>query len=93
MSDNTKVNKVLEDDYRVAQQLIGKKFRHYKGNIYRVACVGIHTDNIEVLVGYHALKDSSLIWFRPFSQWFEIVNYKIDETRMSSTRRFVPIKD
>jgi hypothetical protein len=58
--------------------LIGKKFRHYKGNEYELVGFGIHTETMEELVIYKALYESGefpieQLWIRPKNMFFENV--------------------
>ncbi len=47
------------------QLKIGKKYRHYKGQCYKVLCVGKHAETDEDLVVYEALYGDHQIWIRP----------------------------
>lgn len=51
------------------------KYRHYKGGLYEVLFVAIHTETKERLVIYESLKDGQ-IWARPYEMFFENVEYK-----------------
>ena len=44
--------------------VIGKKYRHYKGGLYRVINIATHTETEEVLVIYKGI-ESNKIWARP----------------------------
>lgn len=59
--------------------LIGKFFRHYKGNYYYVQSCSIHTETEDVLVNYHSLYSTDKhpfgqLWSRPLNMWNEHVN-------------------
>lgn len=48
------------------QAIVGKKYRHYKGNEYQVLALARNSENIdEELVIYQDLSDASKIWARP----------------------------
>lgn len=49
-------------------------YRHYKGNIYNVLHIGLHTETMEKMVVYQDASDSSKIWVRPASMWNEIAD-------------------
>lgn len=51
------------------------KYKHYKGNEYRVICVAKHTETNEDLVVYEALYENpeSKIWVRPLEMFLEEV--------------------
>lgn len=48
--------------------LPGQKYRHYKGGIYEVVSMAIHTETQEKLVVYKSLNFGS-IYVRPFEIW------------------------
>ena len=57
----------------------GELYRHYKGNLYRVLSVSVHTESNEYLVNYtNALKREDKIWSRPLAVWSEAVEFKGD---------------
>ena len=49
------------------------KYRHYKGNDYRVISMATHSETLEPMVVYQALYGERGIWVRPASMWSEIV--------------------
>ena len=56
------------------------KYKHYKGNLYRVLGVGRHSETLEEMVVYQALYESEdngkdVIWVRPKSMFLEIVEF------------------
>jgi len=62
---------------------IGKTYRHFKGNLYKVICIANHSETLEKMVVYKHLKTGDT-WVRPMSMWDEI----IDD---SGTKRFTQI--
>lgn len=62
---------------------IGKIYKHYKGNIYKIIALGKHSETCEDMVVYQSTKDGE-VWLRPKSMW----NDKINE----NTLRFTLIK-
>lgn len=64
------------------------KYRHYKGNEYKVLGEGIHTETEERFVVYQALSNPANIWIRPYSMFFESVI--IDGQEIS---RFTKVED
>ena len=54
---------------------IGREYRHYKGNKYKVIAIGRHSENLEELVIYQALYGDNEIWCRPLCMWNEIVEF------------------
>lgn len=50
-------------------------YQHYKGNLYKILYVGMHTETEELMVVYHALHDEKKIWLRPLTMFLETVDY------------------
>ena len=49
------------------------RYRHYKGNDYRVLGVAQHTETGEMVVVYQALYGERGLWIRPHSMFCESV--------------------
>ncbi len=49
------------------------KYRHFKGNEYRVLYVAKHSETLEDMVVYQALYGEMGIWVRPAAMWDEMV--------------------
>lgn len=62
---------------------IGKTYKHYKGNIYKVIALAKHSETLEDMIVYQSLKTNE-IWVRPKKMWSEIVDDK-------GTLRFTPV--
>ena len=63
---------------------IGKTYKHYKGNLYKVIALAKHSETLEDMVVYASL-DASKTWVRPMSMWSETVDNK-------GTLRFTPVE-
>ncbi len=48
-------------------------YRHYKGGIYQVEGMVIHSEDLNELVLYRSMKDPDKLWVRPLEMWFQIV--------------------
>ena len=55
--------------------LIGKTYRHFKGNMYKVVGFAKHSETMEDMVVYESLRNNTL-WVRPKSMWSEVVDDK-----------------
>ena len=55
------------------------KYRHYKGNEYRVLFTARHSETEEWLVVYQALYGERGYWVRPASMWLERVTVNGEE--------------
>lgn len=49
------------------------RYRHFKGNEYRVLYLARHSETLEPMVVYQALYGEHGIWVRPASMWNETV--------------------
>ena len=50
---------------------IGKKYKHYKGNIYEIIALGLHSETKEEMIIYKGKNGD--IWVRPKKMWNEII--------------------
>ena len=57
----------------MAEIQIGK-YRHFKGNEYRVLGMARHSETLEEMVVYQALYGEHGIWVRPAHMWSEQVD-------------------
>lgn len=48
-------------------------YRHYKGLLYQVLAVGLHSETLEELVIYQALYGEKLVWVRPLTMFLESI--------------------
>ena len=64
---------------------VGKKYRHYKGNIYKIAATAKHSETTEDMIVYQSMKDGEY-WVRPYKMWNEVIDEK-------GTLRFTIIKE
>ena len=51
--------------------VVGKKYRHFKGNEYLVLHVAKHSETLEDMVVYQALYGERGVWVRPLSMFLE----------------------
>lgn len=52
---------------------IGKIYRHFKGNLYRVEAVAKHSETNEPYVVYRGMYGDAPLWIRPLSMFLEEV--------------------
>ena len=70
----------------MAQKIeIGKIYRHYKGNVYKIIAIAKHSETLEDMIVYSSLDDNKT-WVRPYSMWNEVIDGK-------GTLRFKLIED
>ena len=49
------------------------RYRHFKGNEYRVLYTATHSETLEPMIVYQALYGEGGIWVRPLKMWNETV--------------------
>ena len=49
---------------------VGKLYKHYKGNIYKILCIAKHSETCEDMVVYQSVKNND-VWTRPLYMWNE----------------------
>lgn len=54
---------------------IGKIYRHYKGNLYKIIAFARHSETEEEMIVYQPLKTGEN-WVRPKSMWNNIIDDK-----------------
>ena len=52
---------------------IGKIYKHYKGNLYKIIGFAKHSETTEDMIIYQSIKNSDT-WVRPYSMWNEVVD-------------------
>ena len=67
------VQKALQ---KTREEMIGRRYRHFKGGIYVVLTIAVHSESDESLVVYQALDRPDLVWARPISMFLSNVDHK-----------------
>ena len=70
------------------QEMIGREFRHFKGNLYRLEGFAKDSETLEEMVVYRALYGEGGLWVRPAKMFFETV-----ERDGRTMKRFEPVED
>lgn len=77
------------EEYR--SEMIGKKYRHFKGNTYKVDTIAVDSETNELRVIYHAIDKASTVCDRPLDMFLS----KVDKNKYPNTTqelRFEPVK-
>ena len=61
---------LMEESHK---NLIGREFRHFKGNHYRLEGFAKDSETLEAMVVYRALYGEGGLWVRPAKMFFEAV--------------------
>ena len=70
MERKTELAGLMEEKHR---NLIGREFRHFKGNRYRLEGFAKDSETMEELVVYRALYGDGGLWVRPAQMSFETI--------------------
>ena len=72
----------------MTQNLVGREFRHFKGNLYRLEGFAKDSETQEEMVVYRALYGEGGLWVRPAKMFFETI-----ERDGKATKRFELLED
>ena len=61
---------LMEESHK---NLIGREFRHFKGNRYRLEGFAKDSETLEEMVVYRALYGEGGLWVRPAQMFFETI--------------------
>lgn len=68
----------------MAGVIVGRVYKHYKGDLYVVEGVAKHSETLEDMVIYRQLYDKGRLWARPLKLFVE----EIDKPGISQKYRF-----
>lgn len=54
---------------------VGKEYKHYKGNVYKIIAFAKHSETEDEMIVYQSVEKGD-VWVRPYSMWNEIVDEK-----------------
>ncbi len=54
---------------------MGKIYRHFKGNLYKVEDVAKHSETGEIYVVYRQMYGDNSLWIRPINMFLEEVDH------------------
>ncbi|MCQ2527368.1 MAG: DUF1653 domain-containing protein, partial [Lachnospiraceae bacterium] len=76
-------NSMPSDEYMMGQQnlaieyrreMVGKTYRHFKGTLYLVENIAVHSETGELRVIYHNIYDDLLVWDRALDMFLSPVD-------------------
>lgn len=74
-----------------AKHMRGKLYRHFKGNIYKVIGVGVHSETAELMVIYRSINRAGF-WIRPLEMFLSEVDHE-KYPNVTQKLRFEPIEE
>ena len=63
------------------EAIIGRIYKHYKGDYYIVENIAIHSETGEKMVIYRALYEDAKVYARPYDMFIEKINNQDQEHR------------
>ena len=87
--DKRQTRQVLAQRYK---DMIGKTYRHFKGDLYEVVDIAVHSENAGMLVIYKSKRDPTLVWARPIGMFLSDVD-KEKYPLVRQDQRFVEVSD
>ena len=68
-------NNAIQADLAVLRkQMVGKRYRHFKGNFYIVDGLALHSETEEPYVVYHREGHDGELWIRPLNMFLSPVD-------------------
>lgn len=58
------------------EAIVGYRYRHFKGGVYVVTDIAVHSETEEPMVIYRSFNDPSLVWCRPLSMFLSEVDHE-----------------
>ena len=81
MTDLTEKTLATERKYTgkiISGDLVGREFRHFKGNLYRLEGFAKDSETLEEMVVYPALYGEHGLWVRPAKMFFDMDSGRIE---------------
>ena len=60
----------------IKKYIVGFRYRHFKGGIYVVTDIAVHSETEEPMVIYHSLYHPERVWCRPLSMFMSEVDHE-----------------
>lgn len=74
ITDERMINQEKAKEYK--EKMIGKLYRHFKGNIYKVIDIAIHSETAEPMVLYQSVDNPEFKWVRPLDMFLSEVDHE-----------------
>lgn len=72
MSDLRMNSQITAQQYK--EKMVGKRYRHFKGGIYIVIDIAVHSESASLIVIYKSFDEPTLTWARPLSMFLSKVD-------------------
>ena len=85
-------NVSVETLEKLRENMVGRRYRHFKGRIYIVNDIAVHTESDEIMVIYKCFTDPFVTWCRPLSMFTSDVDRK-KYPHVKQKKRFEPLSE
>lgn len=68
--------KVQEGINNIKNVMVGFRYRHFKGGIYIVTDIAVHSETEEPMVVYKTFDQPDLVWCRPLDMFLSEVDHE-----------------
>lgn len=72
--------------------MVGRRYKHFKGRIYIVNDIAVHTESDKIMVIYKCFADPLVTWCRPLSMFTSDVD-RIKYPDVKQKKRFEPLSE
>ena len=74
------------------KMMVGKRYKHFKGTIYIVTDIAVHSETAELMVIYKSFDNPGLVWARPMTMFLSEVDHE-KYPDVKQTFRFEPLSN
>lgn len=60
----------------IKDHIVGYKYRHFKGNIYFVMNIAVHSETAEPMIIYRRVNNPDYVWCRPLDMFMSEVDHE-----------------
>ena len=85
-------NVSVETLEKLREDMVGRRYKHFKGRIYIVNDIAVHTESDEIMVIYKCFADPFVTWCRPLSMFTSDVD-RIKYPHVKQKKRFEPLSE
>ena len=84
--------KVFETIENISKEMIGKRYKHFKGNEYEVIKIAVDVETLKPVVIYKDTSDENKVWSRTYEDFISNVD-KNKYPNVKQEKRFAEINN
>ena len=85
-------NVSVETLEKLKENMVGRRYKHFKVRTYIVNDIAVHTESDEIMVIYKCFTDPFVTWCRPLSMFTSDVD-RIKYPDVKQKKRFEPLSE